>query len=98
VDKEVEEMPAVTVSITGADEAKFNWDGRNRTLTSTGSGKWSGGFNAASGLHSYFVEVAGQPKDLWNSEVTDGTSSDKVKGKMDGNGRGESGTRDFDVA
>lgn len=91
-------MPLVSVSIKGADEAKFNWDGKYRTLTSTGNGKWEGGFNAASGGHEYFVEVAGQPGDPWTSEVTDGTSTDDVNGKMKKDGHGNSGTRDFSVA
>ena len=91
-------MPLVNVTITGADEAKFNWDGKYRTLTSTGQGKWQGGFNAASGDHEYFAEVAGQPGDPWESDVADSASTDTVKGKMKSNGRGNSGTRTFSVA
>jgi hypothetical protein len=90
-------MPLVTVEIIGADEAKCEWDGRNRTLTSTGAGKWSGGFNAASGPHMYRVIVAGQPKDPWKSTVSSSGASDKVNGTMDNSGNDQSGKRGFNV-
>jgi hypothetical protein len=89
-------MSEIAVKISGDSEAEIFWDGKSRSLSTSGK-KSSGTFNAAPGQHTYRIEVAGQPGDPWDGSVTDGTTTNQHKGEMDDQGRDTTGEVPFNV-
>jgi hypothetical protein len=90
-------MPAVKVTITGAENAVFIWDDKQRTLANTGN-KWTGALKAASGKHYYRIKVEGNPGDTWTGKIEDPNNEQDNTGEMNKNRRDQTGERRFDVA
>jgi hypothetical protein len=90
-------MPIVKVTITGAEDAVFIWDAKQRALANMGK-KWTGALKSASGRHYYRIKVEGNPGDPWTGKVEDPVHSQDNDGEMNENRRDQTGERRFDVA